>query len=135
MDTLILLILFLARSAANFTSWLPFVVIVISSRFVLPIFSDRFSISHIKFFLTRGSPPVSRIFVIPQSINIDASLYNSSKVKRLVFGKKVMFSDMQYTHLKSQRSVTDILRYVISLSKGSISCLPVLRFADFSNIM
>jgi hypothetical protein len=60
--------------------------------------------------LTSGSPPVSLSFLTPRRMNAVATRSISSRVKISFFGKKVMFSAMQYTQRKSQRSVTEILR-------------------------
>ena len=73
------------------------------------------------FLLTKGSPPVILNLFIPISIKTEQTLSNSSNVNKSCLGKNCIFSDMQYTQRKSQRSVTETLRYVILRLKGSIS--------------
>ena len=56
---------------------------------------------------TSGSPPVSRILRTPRSMKAVHSRSSSSSVSSSFFGRKVMFSAMQYTQRKSHRSVTE----------------------------
>ena len=56
---------------------------------------------------TKGSPPVSRNLRTPLATNAEHSRSSSSSDSRSALGRNAMFSDMQYTQRKSQRSVTD----------------------------
>ena len=69
---------------------------------------------------TNGSPPVRRIFLVPTAMNLLQTMSNSSSVNSSAFGRKFIFSAMQYTQRKSQRSVTETRRYSIGRPNGSI---------------
>ena len=59
---------------------------------------------------TSGSPPVSRSLRTPRTTKALHSRSSSSSVSRSAFGRNAMFSAMQYTQRKSQRSVTETRR-------------------------
>ena len=66
--------------------------------------------SHMMFLRTSGSPPVMRSLRTPRLTKAVQMRSSSSSVSSSRRGRKLMCSDMQYTHRKSHRSVTDTLR-------------------------
>ena len=109
-DTFIRVTPILASDSAKRSNWLPFVVRVSSFNFPDLRWRDIEEKNSIIFFLTKGSPPVIRNFSIPNLIKVVHTRSNSSRVRSSGFGRNVIFSDMQYRHLKSHLSVTDTLR-------------------------
>ena len=85
-------------------------MVSVNSSNPLPILEPKALIRFKTFFLTKGSPPVSLIFLVPRLIKDVHKASISSRDNTSFLGKKVMFSAIQYTHLKSQRSVKDTLR-------------------------
>ena len=94
-ETLILLIPFSFSSLAYFFNNVPFVVSVISFRFVFSFLVLSFSINFIISFLTKGSPPVNLIFSTPSSIKLSHNLSISSKVSMSFRGRNCIFSFIQ----------------------------------------
>src|SRR5260221_13485665 len=79
-------------------------------------------------FRTKGSPPVTLILSTPEAMKQRATRSSSSNESSCLLGRNVIASDMQYRHLRSQRSVTDSRRYFTPLPKAStngtdITCL------------
>ena len=70
-------------------------------------------------FRTSGSPPVTRIFSTPEAMKHRATRSSSSNESSSLLGRNVIASDMQYRHLRSQRSVTDSRRYFTRLPNAS----------------
>src|SRR3984957_15505833 len=62
-------------------------------------------------FRTKGSPPVTLILSTPEAMKHRATRSSSSNESSCLLGRNVIASDMQYRHLRSQRSVTDSRRY------------------------
>ena len=92
------------KSWACFSSWLPFVVSTNSSS---PLSFPTSSKSHNPFLRTKGSPPVIRTLLTPKETKMLTNRAHSSRLNTSSRGKNVISSDMQYKHLKSQRSVID----------------------------
>src|SRR5271169_5310001 len=63
---------------------------------------------------TSGSPPVILILRVPILMKVEQSRSNSSRERTSRLGRNDMSSDMQYTHRKSHRSVTETRMYVIA---------------------
>ncbi|MNL55217.1 hypothetical protein D3C87_1786070 [compost metagenome] len=82
------------RLSACLPSWLPLVVRVSSSS-PLPILLPRLRTSDMISRRTSGSPPVSRILVVPRAMKAPAMASTSSKLSTSFLGRKVMSSAMQ----------------------------------------
>ena len=95
------------NSSAILCNWLPFVVIVSSSRLPDLTSAPRLRINCMILRRTKGSPPVRRILRVPIAINLRHTCSSSSSDSSSDFGRNVISSAMQYTQRKSQRSVTD----------------------------
>ena len=71
---------------------------------------------------TSGSPPVSRMLVIPRSTNSAARRTNSSSVSRWAFvNQSSPSAGMQYVHRSEHRSVSETRRSVATRPNPSTS--------------